>query len=504
MPSWRPSLPPLSVRFPFLLAGIFIAALILRLYGLGSQNLWSDEFWTVNVAKIPIEDLANRLPEEESKPPLYFVLMHYWMKVGAGEFWLRLPSAICGAIECVVVALLGRQIFDRRVGALLGWLLVFAPFHIHYSQEGRPYALWSLLVSVTLLFLLRYCTTRRPRELGGYVSFAVLASYTFPYAIFVIGLSTLMAVLYRPALSAASRRWLMLANGLLFLLFIPWIWTIANATVVGVQPVHRGPTYAAAAYALSSLGFGMSAGPSLQKLRVSGLNIFQDAPASSALLVFAFLLLLALLTYGSLLLWKRNRNAFWFCVLGILTFWGAAALLNIINPDIPLNPRYAFPALVPILVAVTAVCSDGFRQRGWRLVLPVLFVALTAVSLVNHHFVPEYAREDIRGAARFIDRLDPPVECVFVSPRFVAGLFDHYTQSDKAAEPIETGRIAAADAYRPIADRLGSARRFALVYARPEYGDPSGVLPGAIKMNARLVERRHWTGVDVFVFELDR
>jgi hypothetical protein len=219
------------------------------------------------------------------------------------------------------------------------------------------------------------------------------------------------------------------------------------------------------------------------------------------LLVFAFLLLVALVSYGLLVLWRSNRNAFYFSVLGILTFWGAAVLLNIINPDIPLNPRYAFPALVPILVTVTAVWTDGFRQRGWRLALPVLFVMLTAGSLVNHYFVPEYRREDVRGAARFIGRLDPPVERVFVSASFLAGLYDHYAQSDKAAVPLD--RITApADAFRPIADKLGGARRFALVYARPEYGDPSRILPGAIQLNARLVEQRRWTGVDVFIFEL--
>ncbi len=484
--------------------GIFIAALALRLYGLGSQNLWWDEFCTLTVTRIPLAELPDRLPEAESKPPLYFALMHFWAKLGTGEFWLRLPSAIFGATECVVVAALGKQIFGSRLGVWLGWLAVFAPLHIYYSQEARPYALWSLLVTVTLLFLLRYCASPDTGKLVGYVSFAVLALYTFPYAFVVVGFSAVLAALYRPPLSMNHRRRLMLANGLILLLYMPWMWEIISASIanVGFQPVHRGPTYAAAAYALSSLGFGMSAGPSLEKLRLFGLDVFREAPVSSGVLVFSFLLLIVLLGYGLLLLWKTRRNGFYFSLLGLLTFWGSAVVLNVVDPDIPLNPRYAFPAVIPILVEVMAVWIHGSKKRLWGIGLSILFVLVTTFSLVNHYFNPAYHRDDVRGAARFLDRLHPPVERVFVCAGFLAPVFDHYSESDRAADPVDIAPGASSpDALQPIVDRLAAERRFALVYVRPDYGDPEGVLPAAMQMRARLVEQHRATGVDVFVFE---
>jgi mannosyltransferase len=169
---------------------VFLAALWLRLYGISQQNLWFDEHWTLRVASAPIAELRDLLRTyESSKPPLYFVLQHYWLALGAGEFWLRLPSAIFGALGCVVGAAIGRQLFGRQRGVWLGLLLAIAPFHIYYSQEARPYALWGLLMGLAFLFQLKFCANPQLRFLAGYSLLAVLASYTFPYGFLIVGFS---------------------------------------------------------------------------------------------------------------------------------------------------------------------------------------------------------------------------------------------------------------------------------------------------------------------------
>jgi uncharacterized membrane protein len=141
---------------------------VLRLAGISVQNLWYDEHYTLRVALVPLRDLLDVLVAEEgSKPPLYFVFMHYWVKISSSEFWLRASSAFFGGVDCVAAAALGRQIFRHPRGILLGWLLVFAPFHIYYSQEARPYALWGALVTLTLLFQVKFCAAPQRRYLAG-------------------------------------------------------------------------------------------------------------------------------------------------------------------------------------------------------------------------------------------------------------------------------------------------------------------------------------------------
>src|SRR5688500_16024635 len=78
----------LRCRRVLVLGALFLAALLLRLYGLGHQNLWHDECWTLQVAAVPLNELPDfLLLHEGSKPPLYFAFMHYWLQAAGGEFW---------------------------------------------------------------------------------------------------------------------------------------------------------------------------------------------------------------------------------------------------------------------------------------------------------------------------------------------------------------------------------------------------------------------------------
>lgn len=488
--------------------GIFAAALIVRIFGLSTQNFWVDEHWTLKMASVPIAELPDLLPAAESnKPPLYFALMHYWIKAGAGEFWLRLPSAICGALDCAVVAALGRQLLARRTGLWLGLLLTLAPFHIYYSQEARPFALWSLFTSLAFLFHLRFCASRRLLPLIGYSFCALLACYTFTYGCFILPLSISLGLIYQTSLSKRDRAKLVIANSLVLLLYLPWLRTVLLSLVhgIGFQSIHHGPPYAASAYALFTLGLGISAGPSLEKLQTLGTGVFRQAPVGGAMLLFGCLLLATLVSYGLLLLWRTNRNAFYFSLVGVFTFWGMAALLNLSNRDIPLNPRYAYPALIPLMVPILAVMLEARGKGRWRCLLPALFLFTISGSLANHYFNPQYRRDDLRGAAQYLDALQPPAEQIIVCAAHLREILDYYLISEIPIEPLTIRSKACAQAsLRLIHQRLTGVQRFALVYSRPDHGDPERALPAAIQTHYQLLQSRHWTGVDVFVFEASR
>jgi hypothetical protein len=53
----------------------------------------------------------------------------------------------------------------------------------------------------------------------------------------------------------------------------------------------------------------------------------------------------------------------------------------------------------------------------------------------------------------------------------------------------------------PVMTSLANARRFALIYSRPDHGDPSRVLPKTLEKRWRVTEKKHWTGVDVYLFD---
>ena len=485
---------------------VFAVAIVLRLAGISVQNLWYDEHYTLRVALVPLRDLLDVLVAEEgSKPPLYFVFMHYWVKISSSEFWLRASSAFFGGVDCVAAAALGRQIFRHPRGILLGWLLVFAPFHIYYSQEARPYALWGALVTLTLLFQVKFCAAPQRRYLAGYVVSAFLACYTFTYSIFLLPFSVLFTWLYRPGLSSKHRSQMAVANGLVMLLYLPWLMRVFAAVTAGIGfiPLHRGPAYAAAMYTVFSLGLGISAGPSLEQLRAMGDRIFTQAPVSSSMLVFGSLLLAAVGVSGCVLLWRTNRSAFYFSLGGVAMFLGGAALLNIANPDVPLNPRYVLPMIVPLMVLILAGCGGVLSFSGWRRWLALLYVITVGHSLTNHYFNPEYARDDLRSAAAFVRELQPQPQQVVVCAPHLSDVFSYYLQYPLPLLPV--GAPDKADAAEPALQelhrKLAGLRRFVLIYSRPDHGDRAGILRKSLTERYRVAQHRHWTGVDAFVLE---
>ncbi len=494
-------------RIPgWLYAAIFVAALLLRLYGIALQNLWYDEHWTLRVAAAPIAQLPDLLlTHESSKPPIYFALVHYWLKLGTGEAWLRWPSVIAGALGSAVAAAIGRQLFGGRVGVLLGLLVVLSPFHIYYSQEARPYALWGLFVGAAFLCHLKFCAGPQLKWLLGYVCFAVLASYTFTYAFFIVGFSILFTLSYRPALSREILWQTVAANGLIVLLYLPWLAQVLGSISdgVGFQGTHRAPVYQAAAYSFFSLGLGTSFGPSMDSLRLFGSRVFREDPGQAAMLVFGGLLVAGLVSSGLWRLWRMNRNAFYFSFFGILVFWGTPALLNLVIPDVPYNPRYAFPAVVPVLVPILEVFCGVFSKGGWRWGWAAAFGCSVALSLGNHFFNPAHARDDLRAAAHFLRELQPQPQQVIVCADHLSDIFGYYLQVKIPLQPLKIpADTPAQESLETVWASLSNIRRFALVYSRTDHGDPERRLPGLLEARYRLIEKRRWTGVDVYVFDV--
>jgi len=152
-----------------LLLPILLLAAAVRLLGLGNQNLWGDEAFSVMTALGPIRSLLGQLSTGEPHPPLYPVLLAVWLRAfGHSEFVARLPSAIAGIAAVPVTAAIARRFApddDERAAtrlALIAALLVaINPFQVWYSQEARMYAQVSFFAGLATLGLLRLWEGRR-------------------------------------------------------------------------------------------------------------------------------------------------------------------------------------------------------------------------------------------------------------------------------------------------------------------------------------------------------
>lgn len=486
----------------FIWLAFFLFALALRLFHLGTQNLWYDEQMTVEISQVDGQDFFHALRGESNKPPLYFLFMRCWPTKQATEFWIRLPGAIFGALTCLVALALGNQIFGGKRGWVFATLLALAPFHIYYSQEARMYSLLGLVGAMAMFCAWRFCQTQNRRWALAYLICATLSCYTFTYGIFLLPFSCLLSLCFRPCLSRKALLIIWGANILTMLLFCPWIPLLIDSAQsgVGLQLLSRGPVLLALAYTIFVLGLGTTFGPTTEQLRVLGKRILTEDPVTGGVLLGGLLLVILITLIGLKFLWRRNRNAFFFASLGLVIFCGGPALLNLLNPGVPFNARYAILALIPFLAAAAGFFWWATEKRLWRKALALLFVGCIAASLANLFFNPKYARDDMRSAARYLQSLETPPEHLIVCAGFMELSLRYYYDGPAKIFALNVRGAAVEKLFQPIASELADGQEFGLIYARPDHGDPNGVLPAWLLERYEFKARKSWTGVTLYLF----
>ena len=91
-----------------------------------------------------------------SKAPLYPVLIGVVIKIfGHNLFWLRLIQSIAGSITCILVVLIGRELFGAAVGRLAGVIFTFYPFAIYYCGYVGSESIFVVIFSCFIWMLLR-------------------------------------------------------------------------------------------------------------------------------------------------------------------------------------------------------------------------------------------------------------------------------------------------------------------------------------------------------------
>jgi uncharacterized membrane protein len=134
---------------------IVLLGLAARLFRIDHQPLWLDEALTLKRIHLDLNGLiadsfANR------HMPTYFLLLRLALSFfNTGDAWLRIPSALFGAMSAGMVFVIASRIANRRAGIVAGLLMALSPLQVQYGQEARSYTLVTLLIAVALWGLLR-------------------------------------------------------------------------------------------------------------------------------------------------------------------------------------------------------------------------------------------------------------------------------------------------------------------------------------------------------------
>lgn len=189
--------------------------------------LWLDEAQSVAIARAPLRQIPTLL-RHDGAPPLYYALLHLWMRVfGTGDLAVRSLSGLFAVAALPAAWLAGRRLGGRRAAWAALVLLGASPFAVRYATEARMYSLVMLCVLGGYLALAELLDRPGSRRalLGVTLVTAVLVltHYWAMYLLAVVG-ATMLWFAWRgrePVRAGARRAVVAMAVG--SLVFLPWV-----------------------------------------------------------------------------------------------------------------------------------------------------------------------------------------------------------------------------------------------------------------------------------------
>jgi len=429
---------------------LLATAAALRLYRLGQNSLWVDEYASLVTAGLPMADVpAAALRVFQS--PLYFWLIRLAIGVfGDSESAPRLISAVAGAVTVPLAALLIRGLGESNRVAILGAaLLALSPLHLWYSQEARPYALLVCLGLGSLVCLLRALRTGSTLAWAGFAGLASLAILTHVVSLVfpLIG----WVWVFRRRRDASVVRLLLAATVVIVLVTAPFGYQLAQAVfhAQGTGSPPRRLTGLEIPYTMFTYLVGYSFGPPVREIQDKGPWAAVLAhPGQGALGA------VALLTLTALFLRLRSEAAKNLALLFLLPL--TAVWLGSAVTGKAYNVRYTLPGLIGFM-GLVALGISGLRQPRRR-VATALLAGLFLWADAQWFFAPRYWKEDSRSAVAWLRGKLPPGSRVAVAPGYQTGVLTYYAR--------RAGADFVFDSIPETASSLGSTLPDALLISR--------------------------------------
>ncbi len=479
-----------------LLTGILLVGAWLRFYDLAGESLWFDEAYSVWVARHSVS-WHLQLSTQRIFPPLYYVLLHFWLRLGDSEYVVRTLSVLVGVISIALLFRLSAELFDEVSGLFSALLMTISPLHVWYSQEARMYITVAALGLSSALFLIMALRHRRLAPWLGYTLSIALAMNAHYFAVFFLPFHALY-VLY------------LLGNHLLSTKKL-WFWIVSQVGAAALSVVGLAGVFSAE----SDYWWGL-------------LDTWHGAPGVSELLDLAYAYSLGTTVQGRALYWVG------LLVFGVCGLAGLSQLLPVgrysrvsvqeesrgvrnsilfaaLYLAVPLLTvftlsqfrsfwvlRYIFPFLPPYCILV----ARGILRFPWRLRIVAIGVVLllTLWPIVNTYRYQQ--KENWRSAVAYISAQEEAGDAILLVDEDVWLPFEHYYRGPASRSGISRSVIDRQLVSARIGLLASVHQRIWLVVSHSDNWLVRDCLVAS--KYASLVVQEDFGGVYVALFDIDR
>jgi mannosyltransferase len=384
------------------IGGIALLALALRIYQLGAESLWTDEWLSLGD--------ADHLNVTNFHRPLFYFVLHRWCRLLSitnlfyrGDALLRLPAVFFGVAAVVLLYLIGRRLAGASAAAVACLIMTIAVPELDHSQEVRMYTMASALTLASVYALMRWIEIDRLWILGLHVLLTYLGFLTSPTVMFGLLLAAAMAefyLLHRRKLRAAASMLVGYA-----LLLGAW-WPLRQYASMAIKVGHLNWIPVPVKTALLSLH---------NELLTEGLGNVRGFHASQLLQTGVCVLVLSLIATALVAFYRQESGA---RSAGCLAAWfytiaGAAYATSMLGQPVWVLRyfHYSAPALY-LLLGIGLVSLWRWRQPVGGLI-GIALLGSISVAAADYYRLPVH--EDWRAAGSIVGEDAKPGDLVAIA-----------------------------------------------------------------------------------------
>jgi len=392
---------------------ILILGTALRLININNYSLWYDELQSVAYARLPIPDIVQSVLQIDCHPPLYYIILHFFMLISSSDVFLRLSSVVFGVLGIFSVFMLAEKICKNVKISLLATLLIaISPYHIWYSQEIRMYSIGFLFASLSFYITYRILNEKKINKILviAYliITYILLSLHgSFFFIIVTQNIYFLILHIWQKVNRQQIKLWLF-SQLMVWSIYLPYLYTRRNVRGSAFQP-----SLEIIPLSLSGYLVGMD------------FRWIQDIGA---------LLLIAVLGMVSFHYFRQKKHilifVFCFTFVPIIIAFAVSYLYSPIY-----SARTLMYTSIPLFFMIPAILFiKGKRSLLMGRIVFLIYFVVTIVSLIAQY--RHSTREDWKGAAQFTKScFVPGKDLILTNFDRVLWTFNHYFLNGKETRP---------------------------------------------------------------------
>jgi uncharacterized membrane protein len=469
---------------------ILIFSFLIRLWGLYAESAWIDEAYSIVLSKYTVSEIIKGTAADQH-PPLYYLILHFWMKVGDGVNHARLLSVIIGLFGVTQTLVFFKSLGGYTIGLLSGILIALSPMHIWFSQEARMYIFLSYFTIGATHMLWKGINDNRFRWWFLYSLFCLLALYTQYFSIFIIVAhgSWIITEYFCKKTSSLIINWLG-SSAIVGLLFSPWL------PIVIDQSKNHVLTWITT--------------PSLAQIRdvflriVIGVSVL-GVPEYGRSIILLFLIVFFSITFFHFSNSTRKDYSF-LAFMSILPF----LIITFVSFFYPI---FQYKQFIIILIPIIAFISFNiiYGKKFWNLSL-LFFVLFFSMTSVIYQAI-SITKDNWEDATYYLQDHIEENDVIFGNPFAISLTFSLYNKSLLSyfegypqKYDIISGGWDGEIINKEIANQLLQATtknkdRLWLVEFTPEFWDPNHEIEAWLKEKSRLIIEKNFNNIQIKLYD---